>query len=79
MAAVEGGLAVLVPAVAAAAFAALELLAQFCNLGKFQDANGTKTLARRCRCACSQLLWARGRRKLTSLSWSVLPQEAERL
>lgn len=33
MAAIERGLAVLIPPVAAAAFAALKLLTQFCNLG----------------------------------------------
>lgn len=35
MAAIERGLAVLIPPVAAAAFAALKLLTQFCNLGSF--------------------------------------------
>lgn len=35
MAAIERGLAVLIPPVAAAAFAALKLLTQFCNLRSF--------------------------------------------
>lgn len=83
MAAIERRLAVLVPPVAAAAFAALKLLAQLCNLGwgSFTSKCGERRYRRRQRNqnVLSELLLGLTQQKLTSLSWSVLPQEAERL
>lgn len=61
MAAVERGLALLIPPVAAAAFAALELLTQFCNLGSFtskcgEDVTDIVKGAKKCTSMFSKLL-----------------------
>lgn len=76
MVAIKGWLAVFVPAVTAAAFAPLELLSQFCDLKEVKTEMMNSIVHKKK--VKDEEHWISSR-CLTSFSWSVLPQEADRL